>query len=69
MVIFGALLVLTLRFARDGLLLMMFQRLFRTGPRAELRQSAEEEGIRDGEEVDEELAELEAPLTSTGQEG
>lgn len=43
LVIFGALLVITLRFARDGLLVMFFQRLFRLGPRAELRQSLEEE--------------------------
>lgn len=68
LVIFGALLIITLRFARDGLLLTIFQRLFRTGPRAELRESAAEEGIS-GEEVEEELSEMDAPLTSTGQEG
>lgn len=38
LVIFGALLVLTLRFARDGLLIGLFQRIFRLGPRAELRE-------------------------------
>lgn len=43
MVIFGALLVLTLRFARDGLLIGLFQRVFKLGPRAEMR---EVEGIR-----------------------
>jgi len=43
LVIFGALLVLTLRFARDGLLISLFQRIFRLGPRAEVR---EVEGIR-----------------------
>lgn len=69
LVIFGALLVLTLRFARDGLLIMIFQRLFRTGPRAELRQSREEEGIRaNEEELEDELTDMEAPFTSTGQE-
>lgn len=43
MVIFGALLVLTLRFARDGLLIGLFQRVFKLGPRAEMR---EVEGIQ-----------------------
>ena len=43
LVIFGALLVLTLRFARNGLLIGLFQRIFKLGPRAELR---EVEGIR-----------------------
>ncbi len=38
LVIFGALLVLTLRFARDGLLIGLFQRIFRLGPRAEVRE-------------------------------
>ena len=47
LVIFGALLVLTLRFARDGLLVMLFERLFRFGPRARLRQSIEEEGVKE----------------------
>lgn len=42
MVIFGGLLVITLRFARDGLLVMMFRQLFKTGPRAELRQGTAE---------------------------
>lgn len=39
MVIFGALLVVTLRFAREGLLMTLFRRLFRFGPRAEQRQA------------------------------
>lgn len=43
LVIFGALLVLTLRFARDGLLIGLFQRVFKLGPRAELREA---EGIQ-----------------------
>lgn len=43
LVIFGALLILTLRFARDGLLVMLFERIFRLGPRAQLRESVEEE--------------------------
>lgn len=37
LVIFGALLVLTLRFARNGLLAPLFQRAFGLGPKAELR--------------------------------
>ncbi len=36
LVIFGALLVLTLRFARNGLLAPLFQRVFDLGPKAEL---------------------------------
>lgn len=55
LVIFGALLILTLRFARDGLLIELSQRLFRLGPRAELRTSSREEGIHDDTDV--ELAE------------
>ncbi len=39
MVIFGAALVLTLRFARNGLVAPVFQRLFALGPRAEQRES------------------------------
>jgi len=38
MVIFGALLILTLRFATNGLLTTLFNRLFNLGPKAELRQ-------------------------------
>lgn len=44
MVIFGALLVITLRFARNGLLASAFQRLFRLGPRAELQEEAKTHG-------------------------
>jgi branched-chain amino acid transport system permease protein len=40
LVIFGALLVVTLRFARNGLLAPLFQRLSGLGPRAELREEA-----------------------------
>jgi len=44
LVIFGALLVVTLRFARNGLLAPLFQRLFGLGPRAELRKEATTDG-------------------------
>ena len=44
LVIFGALLVVTLRFARNGLLAPLFQRLFGLGPRAELREEAATDG-------------------------
>jgi branched-chain amino acid transport system permease protein len=37
LVIFGALLIITLRFARDGLIAPLIQRLLGTAPRAELR--------------------------------
>jgi branched-chain amino acid transport system permease protein len=37
LVIFGALLILTLRFARNGLIAPLLQRIMRTAPRAELR--------------------------------
>jgi branched-chain amino acid transport system permease protein len=37
LVIFGALLILTLRFARDGLIAPLIQRLLGTAPKAELR--------------------------------
>jgi branched-chain amino acid transport system permease protein len=40
LVIFGALLVVTLRFARNGLLAPLFQRLSGLRPRAELREEA-----------------------------
>jgi branched-chain amino acid transport system permease protein len=43
LVIFGALLVVTLRFARNGLLAPLFQRLSGMGPRAELRREATNE--------------------------
>jgi branched-chain amino acid transport system permease protein len=48
MVIFGGLLVITLRFARDGLLVTLFRRLFNLGPRAELRQGTVEGASADG---------------------
>jgi branched-chain amino acid transport system permease protein len=41
MVIFGAMLVLTLRFARNGLIAPLFQWLFKFGPRAEQREAIE----------------------------
>jgi len=44
LVVFGALLVVTLRFARNGLLAPLFQRLFGLGPRAELRKEAAADG-------------------------
>ena len=44
LVIFGAMLMLILRFARNGLLAPIFRLFFRMGPRAELR----EEGAADG---------------------
>jgi branched-chain amino acid transport system permease protein len=44
MVIFGALLITTLRFARNGLLAPVLQRLFGLGPRAELRGEAASHG-------------------------
>ncbi|MDT8304293.1 MAG: branched-chain amino acid ABC transporter permease [Anaerolineae bacterium] len=52
LVIFGALLILTLRFARDGLLIELSERLFKLGPRAELRTSSGEEGIHDDTEME-----------------
>lgn len=48
MVIFGGLLVVTLRFARDGLLITFFQRIFNLGPRAELREGTVEGAPADG---------------------
>ncbi|MCL7453375.1 MAG: branched-chain amino acid ABC transporter permease [Anaerolineae bacterium] len=44
LVIFGALLVITLRFARNGLLAPVFQRLLRAGPRAESRERVVADG-------------------------
>jgi branched-chain amino acid transport system permease protein len=44
LVIFGALLIVTLRFARNGLIAPLFQRLFGLGPRAELRKEAATDG-------------------------
>jgi branched-chain amino acid transport system permease protein len=48
MVVFGALLVITLRFARDGILTSLFRRVFRLGPRAELREGMVEGAPADG---------------------
>jgi branched-chain amino acid transport system permease protein len=48
MVIFGALLIITLRFASDGLLTTIFKRVFRLGPKAELRQGTVEGSSTDG---------------------
>jgi branched-chain amino acid transport system permease protein len=48
MVVFGALLVITLRFARDGLLVTLFRRLFKLGPKAELSQGTVEGASADG---------------------
>ncbi len=44
LVIFGALLIITLRFARNGLLTPLFQRLSGLGPRARLRKEATTDG-------------------------
>ena len=48
LVIFGGLLIITLRFARDGLLMGLFQRVFRMGPRAELREETAKGAAADG---------------------
>ncbi len=48
MVIFGALLIVTLRFASDGLLTTIFKRVFKLGPKAELRQGTVERTTADG---------------------
>jgi len=48
MVIFGALLIVTLRFARDGLLATIFKWVFKSGPRAELREGTAEGAPSDG---------------------
>lgn len=48
MVIFGALLIITLRFASDGILTAVFKRLFKLGPKAELRQGTVEGTTADG---------------------
>lgn len=48
LVIFGGLLVVTLRFARNGLLAPLFQRVFRLGPQAELREGTLEGVTTDG---------------------
>jgi branched-chain amino acid transport system permease protein len=44
LVVFGALLVVTLRFARNGLLAPLFQRLFALGPRAEQQKEVVADG-------------------------
>jgi branched-chain amino acid transport system permease protein len=48
MVIFGALLIVTLRFASAGLLTTIFTRLFKLGPIAELREGTVEGTTADG---------------------
>jgi branched-chain amino acid transport system permease protein len=48
MVIFGALLIITLRFASAGLLTTIFNRVFKLGPKAELREGTAEEEPADG---------------------
>lgn len=48
LVIFGTMLVLTLRFARNGLLAPLFQKLFGLGPKAELRGQAGKEAAANG---------------------
>lgn len=50
MVIFGALLIFTLRFARNGLIAPLIQRLLGTAPKAELRDAAPH--TAKGEEVE-----------------
>jgi len=47
LVIFGALLIITLRFARDGLIAPLLQKLFGTAPKAELRDDITSEGLRE----------------------
>ena len=47
LVIFGALLIITLRFARDGLIAPLLQKLLGTAPKAELREGIASEGIRE----------------------
>jgi branched-chain amino acid transport system permease protein len=48
MVIFGALLIVTLRFASSGLLTTIFNRVFKLGPKAELREGTAEGKSADG---------------------
>jgi branched-chain amino acid transport system permease protein len=48
MVIFGALLIVTLRFASSGLLTTIFNRVFKLGPKAELREGTVEGTSADG---------------------
>lgn len=48
MVIFGALLIVTLRFASSGLLTTIFNRVFKLGPKAELREGTVEGKSGDG---------------------
>ena len=47
LVIFGGLLIITLRFARDGLIAPLLQRLFGTAPKAEIRDDITSEGLRE----------------------
>jgi branched-chain amino acid transport system permease protein len=53
LVIFGIMLILTLRFARDGLIAPLIQRILGTAPRAELREAAPQAVMSNGEESDE----------------
>jgi branched-chain amino acid transport system permease protein len=48
MVIFGALLIVTLRFASSGLLTTIFNRIFKLGPKAELRKGTDGGATDDG---------------------
>lgn len=53
LVIFGALLILTLRFARNGLLAPLLQQILGTAPRARTREDEKISGTREpGEEVE-----------------
>ncbi|HBG74833.1 MAG: hypothetical protein A2X25_06905 [Chloroflexi bacterium GWB2_49_20] len=45
MVIFGALLIITLRFTRNGLIAPIFQRILGQGPRAERRKEGTTDGV------------------------
>ncbi len=53
LVIFGALLILTLRFARDGLVTPLLQRIFGTAPKAELRTDVSSNAAKEEVNLDE----------------
>lgn len=53
MVIFGALLIFTLRFARNGLVAPLLQRISKTAPQAELRSAAPHAAKKEEVELDE----------------
>lgn len=53
MVIFGALLIFTLRFARNGLIAPLLQRIMKTAPRAELRTEGSHAALKEEVEPDE----------------